>query len=173
MSFQIELTFLAGDLNQIIREAPAMPMKRNDGTLIHEALTLVGDVVAPLSARTQLECYAICLALARFDEREGRWCGCLFSEASADTLVELGLEGQFPYPFEAVPSAGHLATLEAIANGVERPALPLRDWAMPASIEALSRAASRGLIQSSWLRRVVVGNEQRSEEAKDSGASSR
>jgi len=153
----LTITFTTLDLDQLVTEAPQLRLRGNDGVDVFEPQVLVGHVCAPDSARVQLEGYAILMDLAHYDGREKRWHRCLFSEASADTLAELAQEGQFPYSFEAVPSAGYLETLEARDGGRRPPALLLRAWSNPASIEALARTVDRGLIASSWLRRAVVG----------------
>ena len=156
MTTPVTFSFVGFDLDQVVEHAPILRLRANDGTDVLERQVLVGHVSAPESARDQLEDYAILMDLAKFDRREKRWNRCLFSEESAGTLAELGAEGQFPYSFEAVPSAGHLATLEALAEGRPAPELPLREWVTVGSLEALARAVARGLIQASWLRRSVV-----------------
>jgi len=157
MTTPLTFSYVGFDLDQVVEHAPILRLRANDFTDVLERQVLVGYVGAPESARDQLDGYAILMDLAHYDWREKRWNRCLFSEESATTLAELGAEGQFPFSFEAAPSAGHLATLEAQAEGRPTPELPLREWVTPASLEALAGAVARGLIQASWLRRSEVG----------------
>ena len=156
MTTPVTFSYVGFDLDQVVEHAPILRLRSNNSTNVLEQQALVGHVSAPAAAREQLEGYAIFMDLAQYDRPEKRWNRCLFSEESAGSLAELGAEGQFPFSFEAAPSAGHLGTLEALADGRPAPELPLREWVAGASLEALARAVDRGLIQASWLRRSVV-----------------
>ena len=158
MTARVEIRLMAYDLDQVLREAPVQRLRSNNGEDVFEQQVLVGDVKAPEDAREQLELYGIVMELAHFDRRAGRWTRCLFSEPCANTLVELAGEGQFPFSFDAAPSSGHIRTLEAVAGGLTPPALALREWVKPATVEELARAVKSGWIQSCWLRQAVVVN---------------
>jgi len=153
MTAPFTLSYVTYDLEQLVEHAPVLRLRSNDSTDVHEPQVLVGHVMAPESARVQLEGYAVFMDLAHYDRRQKRWNRCLFSEASAKTLAELGAEDQFPFSFEAVPSAGHIATLEAQAEGHPTPELPLREWVQAASLEALARAVEQGWVPSTRVKR--------------------
>jgi hypothetical protein len=124
-----------------LRDAPpVMRFRGNDGSTVTEPLTFVGNVCAPLSAREQLEQYAVYLLYARHNSTSGCWEGCLISEPALRTLLELRAEGQFPYAIEAVPSQAEAEwRLAQAAGATERAPAPLRLYVTPASLEALAK----------------------------------
>jgi len=135
-------TWLEKRLEQVVHHPPRRSYSDCDGRRIEEEQTLTGHVTAARDRRRELEDYGIDMDLAQFDEERGRWEGCLFSAQVADMLQQLTDEGQFPYPFEALPSVAELDWLKRRTAGAEIRALhPLRAYRTPAPAEKLAKLA--------------------------------
>ena len=122
------------------------PMKvflKDSGGIVLEPCVLVGHVVMEEKRRAYLDELGINTSWVEFSSKAGRWERCLMSEAVAEMLESMHAEGHFPHAFEVAPSLGEVAWLKAQAKGeTERPELPLHDYLIPASAEALDEVAA-------------------------------
>lgn len=122
---------------------PERRLRANDGSSVVEFQTHVGNVKAPDNARETLELYGICTDYAIHRQKDHAWERCLFSEEFLQMIRELRVEDQFPFEVEAVPSEAEAEWRIARAAGaIERTPVPLLQYLLPASDEALARLQS-------------------------------
>lgn len=129
--------------SETVEGPPVKVFIRDSGGVVTEPCVLVGHVVMDEARRPYLDDLGINTSWAEYDRALGRWERCLMSEAVADMLESMSAEGHFPFSFEAGPSLAELAWLKAQAAGeTERPELPLHQYLIPATAEALDEVAT-------------------------------
>lgn len=133
------------DVMKLTEPVLGPPMKlfiRNTGGIVREPCVFIGYIDIDETQCTTLSALGINMTWAEYDRETERWERCLMSEAVADMLEELFLEGSFPYAFEVGLSRGEVAWITAQAEGATfRPELPLHQYLIPADPEALVNLA--------------------------------
>jgi hypothetical protein len=103
------------NLDPLLNEPPRVTLVRDDGSLVHEYLVIVGWAAAPPWKKDKLEYHGIDLTYARFRPDLQRFEPCLFSLEVVATLEALKVSGELDFEFGACLSIGGALWVEATA----------------------------------------------------------
>jgi hypothetical protein len=113
------------NLDPILNEPPRITLVRDDGSLTHEYLVMVGWAAVPPWKKEKLEFHGIDLTYARYHAATGRFEPCLFSLEVVATLEALKAEGGMDFEYCARLSEAGGRWVEAKATGRKAAPQPL------------------------------------------------